>query len=269
MSDNRAFNSPAQDAKCLNERIAENVAGQELDLVGWIFERVTPTNGSQVLELCCGTGAQTTRLLDMVADQGRVVALDISREALSILTSKVGDRVRPRLTLIEANMDNLNEALKRANLHPPAFDMIFCAYGLYYSSNPQEVLKTARCWLRPNGTIVIIGAFGPNNQPLFELLEECGVDIPPKVIESSRSFIFDQVLPWATTSFERVLVNTVVNRVVWKLPNQILNYWIHSTFFVPERLAAVEHRITEHFSSHPFFVNEKWIMMVEMTDARI
>lgn len=268
MNSNRTFNSLTQNTTCLGERIAENVAGQNIDLVSWIFERVTPGSGSQVLELCCGTGMQTTRLLDMVGTDGHVVALDISKEALSTLASRAGNLGQFRLTLIEANMDDLDDALSRADFPCPSFDMIFSAYGLYYSSNPQKVLEVARSWLRPNGSIVVIGPFGPNNQPLFRLLEECGVDIPSKVIESSRTFMFDKVIPWATLSFEKVLINTVNNRITWESPNQVLNYWRHSTFFAPERLAAVESKISEHFGRHSMFVNEKWIMMVQMIHAR-
>lgn len=268
MRGKEAISSRAKEAKLLDERIAENVAAQEIDLVGWIFDRVSVGRGNRVLELCCGTGAQTSRWLDLVGDTGHVVALDVSREALDTLSSKIDVVQLSRLTLIEANMDELGQALNKAGLQWPYFDMIFCAYGLYYSADAETLLQEGKRWLKSNGVIVVVGPFGPNNAPLFELLQNSGVKIHPLVKQSSQNFMFDKVIPWATQNFQSVVISTVVNRVKWTSPENILNYWRNSTFYQKQKLRVVKERLIKYFENHSEFINEKWIIMVEMTHVR-
>lgn len=268
MSDEETILLRGKDAKLLDKRIAENVAAQEVDLVKWIFDRTMVKRGSHVLELCCGTGAQTLRMLDLVGDTGKVVALDISREALDNLISKTDIMKSSRLTTFEANIDELCQSLQMAGLQEACFHLIFCAYGLYYSTDAQRVLQEGKRWLKPNGAIAIIGPFGPNNAPLFEMLQKSEVEIPAFAMYSSQNFMYEVVIPWATRNFKSVIINTVVNRIRWTSPEKILNYWKNSTFYKAEKLAVVEERVNKHFENHSEFINEKWIMMVEMTNEQ-
>jgi len=155
--------SRATQSELLEQRIAENAAAQEIDLPKWIFERVKVSPGDQVLELCCGTGGQTLPILDRVGDSGRVVAIDISRAALDALTSKAGAR-SSRLTCVETSLESFSSALTAAEIRD-GFDLVFCAYGLYYSADALRTLREARSKLRAHGRIVVAGPFGPNKQP--------------------------------------------------------------------------------------------------------
>ena len=165
--------SRATQAELLEQRIAENTASQEIDLATWVFERVQVRPGDRVLELCCGSGGQTLSLLDRVGEAGEVVALDISRAALNTLTSKVAAPVnRDRLMTMEANLDSFSSTLHEARVQQGGFDLVFCAYGLYYSADARQTLQEARSWLKPQGSIVVVGPFGPNNKPLFDLVPD-------------------------------------------------------------------------------------------------
>ena len=265
---NEKFNLRATQAQLLEARIAENVAAQEVDLVKWIFERMAVTPGAEILELCCGTGAQTIRLLDLVGPTGCVVGVDISREALESLTSKADAAQSSRLTLLEANLDELTQALEKSHLQPPYFDLVFCAYGLYYATDSEKILEEAKRWLKSNGRIVIVGPFDRNNGPLFDLLAKSDVGIPAYVKFTSQEFLHEKVLRWAARNFQSVRINTVVNRIRWNSPEKVLNYWKNSTFYDVEKQSAVEIQLNGHFRNHPEFINEKWIMMVEMANAR-
>src|SRR5579864_9579252 len=77
--------SRATEAELLEQRIVENASAQEIDLGAWIFERLRVEPGARILELCCGTGAQTMPLLERVGAKGDVIALDTSRAALITL----------------------------------------------------------------------------------------------------------------------------------------------------------------------------------------
>lgn len=255
----------AQESELLDQRITENLRGQQIGLVQWIFARLKVQPGWHVLELCCGTGSQTLRLLEMVGDSGQVTALDVSGDALEKLKSKVDSATSRRLTTVAAKMEELPRVLRELPLQPPAFDLIFCAYGLYYSSAPEETLGEALKWLKPGGRIAVIGPYRANNGPLFGFLQEAGVEIPPLVIYTSRDFMEAMVIPWALGHFRKITVHTMVNRVVWDKPENLITYWKNSTFYDEARLSSVEQRVAEYFQVNPHFINEKWVMLVEMS----
>jgi ubiquinone/menaquinone biosynthesis C-methylase UbiE len=254
-------------AKLLEQRIAENRRAQDVDLVRWIFDRVTVAKSDQVLELCCGTGSQTLRMLGMLGEGGTMHALDLSREALETLVERASE-FRNKLVTLQADLDDLSGTLKRAELERSQFDLVFCAYGLYYSNDPTRTLNETFAWLKSSGRIVIVGPFGPNNAPLFDLVRASGVTIPEPVVTSSEWFMNRTVLPWAAMKFRTTRISTMVNRVRWATPEHVLNYWQNTTFYSAEHRPEFEERLVRHFARHAAFINEKWVMMVEMTDAR-
>ena len=260
--------SRATQSELLEQRISENAASQEIDLATWIFERIRVQPGAQVLELCCGTGGQTLALVDHVGEAGRVVALDISRKALDTLSSRVPAHEQERLTLVEASLDGFSPRLRETQWQPGSFDLIFCAYGLYYSSDPQRVLESARSWLKADGRLVVVGPFGPNNQPLFDLVRASGAVIAEPVTFSSEHFMLQSVLPWAARNFGSVSVHTMVNPVRWTAAERVLNYWQNTTFYDAEKRPALEQLLRRYFAEHAVFVNEKWVMLLEMSLGR-
>jgi ubiquinone/menaquinone biosynthesis C-methylase UbiE len=260
--------SRATQAELLEQRIAENAASQEIDLATWIFERIQVQPGDRVLELCCGTGGQTLPLLDRVGPSGSVVALDISRKALDTLDSKAGDANRNKLTQVESSLDDFSSSLRQLGMEPGTFDLVFCAYGLYYGADAIRTLAEARSWLNPHGRIVVVGPFGPNNQPLFDLVRASGATISEPVTFSSERFMLQTVLPWGARNFALTSVHTMINPVRWTAPERVLNYWQNTTFYDSRARPAFEELLHQHLARHGVFVNEKWVMLLEMSRGR-
>lgn len=258
--------SRATQSELLEQRIAENTAAQEIDLPTWIFERVRVSSGDRVLELCCGTGGQTLPMLDRVGESCSIVAADISKAALDTLASKAGVRSN-RLTCVETSLENFASALTQKDIHG-GFDLVFCAYGLYYSSDVLRTLREAKAKLNPGGRIVVAGPFGPNNKQLFDLVRASGVTIAEPVVFSSEKFMSQTVVPWGAENFASVAVHTMVNPVRWGTPERVLNYWQNTTFYDAARRAEFERSLHAHFAEHSQFVNQKWVMLVEMSHAR-
>ena len=251
----------------LEQRIAENRASQEVDLVRWIFERIPLGESDRVLELCCGTGGQTLRMLSGLGEGGRVYAVDVSRDALTTLTERAAAN-RSKLAALRATLDDFSGGLQNLGLERPSFDLIFCAYGLYYSSDARKTLDEAFSWLKRDGRIVVVGPFGPNNWQLFDLVRASGVTIPDPVISSSERFMNECVVPWGTVKFQSTQISTMVNPVRWATAERVMNYWQNTTFYSADHRQEFEKRLNRHFERHGEFTNEKWVMMVEMTGAR-
>lgn len=260
----------AQRADATSGRIEANVKAQQTDLVEWILERMELGADDRVLELCCGTGYQTHAFLERLGPKGRLLGIDISREAIEELRGTAPSDGDAKWDVQPGDIDDLGNILDDAGQagHAGPFDLVFCAYGLYYSEDPETVLKEAKARLSDRGRIVVVGPFGPNNGPLFDLLRACGVEIDDYVLWTSRDFMPEVVLPWAGVHFERTTVHTLVNPVTWSTPEDVLSYWRDSTFHDPERRGAVEAAVRERFDEEGVFVNEKWVMMAEACHAR-
>ncbi|MBW1728595.1 MAG: methyltransferase domain-containing protein [Deltaproteobacteria bacterium] len=251
LNDRDQINKRAVDADCLHQRILKNTEYQKINLVEWIFERLHLDPGSRVLELCSGTGNQTLRMIELVGTKGFVVATDISEDALRQLREKVDKKLSGCFTTVAASMDELQNALEKSGLEKHRFDMVFCAYGLYYSTNAEQVLEDNLYRLKNDGRMVVVGPFGPNNDPLFKVLEE------------------SVVVPFACRRFTRNTIHTLVNPVEWKSPDDVIQYWRNTTFFDEKKLDTVQRNVQEHFERNDNFINEKWVMMIVMGGKRV
>lgn len=258
----------ATESSSLKTRIAKNEQAQELDFIGWIFDHLDISAGDTVLELCCGTGAQTVEFLDRVGEEGHVVAVDVSAESLDTLEAEVDADTQSRLTTIEADVMEVESALAEAGFDETTFDIVFCAYGLYYADEPLAVLETASESLAAEGSITVVGPFGPNNGPWFSLLSEAGVELPEFVRYSSSTFMTETVVPWAAENFEQLAVETAVNHIERTDADELFEYWESSTYFDPERADDVQGVLDDYFASADRLVNRKWIMHLTMRSQR-
>ena len=257
--------SRATQSKLLDQRIAENSSAQQVDLGSWIFERLRVESDAKVLELCCGTGGQTLSFLQRARE---IVAVDISPDALNKLAAKVKPDFAKKLTLVESNLNEFGDRLLQANAKQASFDLVFCAYGLYYGTDTAQILNESRRWLKKSGRIVVVGPFGPNNHQLFDIVRASGIVISDAVVSSSERFMLNAVVPWGSINLEEIRISTMVNQVRWTDSERVLSYWENTTFYDPEKRTVFEDRLRRHFEKSGEFVNEKWVMMVEMANAR-
>ena len=242
-----------QSSCSLDERIAMNKSGAT-DLNTWIFSHLGLKSEDHVLELCAGTGYQSLRFLESLK-KGRLVATDIATDSLKALEEH--GEGKGNLTTICADMDDLEFEEK--------FNLIFCAYGLYYSKDPTALLEKMCGWLRPNGRIAIVGPYGPNNDSLFSLLRSAGVTISDYVRYTSQTFMEDTAKPWAHDKGLDVRTHTLVNPVVWSNTEDVLRYWRHSVFYDVQYETQVRTLLDQHIATHGVFRNEKHIMFLEIS----
>jgi len=256
----------AKDSTLLDERISANMC-QQIDLNQWIFSNIEVPSNGRVLELCCGTGAQTICLANIV-NNGHVTAIDISANAITSLNEKIKNNGIKNISAICVDIDSFSIELENNSCSKPYFDLIFCSYGLYYSSNVSELLPKIKQWLKHSGSFIVVGPFGPNNYPLYELLENCKVSISEFVMKTSSTFMYKDLMPWAALNFERVDILTMVNPVVWTEKDTVMSYWKSSTFYDPQKRELVEKNIVKIFDESGHFINEKWVMLVKSRKPR-
>ncbi len=106
------------------------------DLAGAVLEWLAPRAGERVLDLGCGDGVLTRKLVDAGCS---VVGVDMSEDLLAA-ASKLGLDVQ----LADGHALNFNEE----------FDAVFSNAALHWMSEPEKVISGIRRALKPGGRFV-------------------------------------------------------------------------------------------------------------------
>lgn len=180
----------------LNTRIDLNRKYQSKNFEQWLFKRLNVIPGEHILDVGCGTGAQSLRFLDAIGDLGSVSALDLSRSSVEQLINAAGGDAR--LTAIAEDMANLDEVIKK-RFREKKYTLAHSSYALYYSPARMDVLRVMVESLyefgrlaiftpvSPHGMVDIAAKYSPIPDPVLESLE-----FGPKVLESAfRSLFFE------------------------------------------------------------------------------
>jgi len=173
-------------------------------------------NGDSVLDLACGTGLVTKKLIKKVGLNGQVCAIDSSESAIKIAKKWTG--TVKNLHYVRADAEKVQFKTK--------FDAITCQYALFFFPNEQRVLKNMKKILKKNGKITL-AVHGKYNVPYFDcILEPIKKMIPdylPKYPEMDRfgtKKTFSAAIKKA--GFEKI----VVKKFIFEYrPGTFSDYW--------------------------------------------
>ena len=115
-------------------------------------------NGSKILEVGCGVGAQT----EIIAKRNvncQFISIDISKDSIVQAKRKIENQ---GINNVEFRLTDVRELI---NKEEEEYDHIFICFILEHLSNPLEILKNLKKLLKSNGTITIIE--GDHGSTLF------------------------------------------------------------------------------------------------------
>lgn len=212
---------------------------QTIDLNDWVFEKLEISNNSKILELCCGTGAQT-KFLNKMMNGGSLDCVDINKETIEENRKSVD---KDSINYHVSDIDLVE------NYSPKHIDLIFSSYGFYYSKNPTYLHENLYKKLNKNGKFVLVGPVQGNNIELYEIMKMIGVKINDNVLYSSEKFMVDMeeifLNYYSSVNFHRAL-----NKVQYDSADMLLNYWKNTTFYDnskdQEFITAVESYYSEN-----------------------
>ncbi len=131
-----------------HSRESERLQDQAGTLVELLHSDTSYPAGSIVLEVGCGTGAQTITLAGS-SPAAQVVSVDISADSLK--------EARARASVAGlANVEFRQGDIFALPFGPESFDHIFVCFVLEHLSRPLEALTLLSRLLRPGGTITVI-----------------------------------------------------------------------------------------------------------------
>jgi SAM-dependent methyltransferase len=139
-------------------------------------KRTTFPKGCRVLELACGTGILTRRILEALASDGKLTATDLNPPMIEQAQSRVGPDPRLEWRVADAMSLPLPDA---------SFDRVACQFGVMFFPDKPGAFREALRVLRPGGEFAFnvwdsiprnryvqvtherVASFFPGNPPTF------------------------------------------------------------------------------------------------------
>lgn len=102
--------------------------------------------GMHVLEIGCGVGDMACELARAVQPNGKVTAVDISKEQLEIAQQKAKDLNINNIEFKQLSLEQLADLEQK-------YDLAYTRWVLVFLKNPQQNLQTMLDCLKPNGIL--------------------------------------------------------------------------------------------------------------------
>jgi len=143
----------------LQQRLLINKKYQSKNFSDWLFNRLNVVSGEIILDVGCGTGAQTSRFLENIGQNGQVDALDISESSVTFLNERHKDEAR--LNAVVADMANL-EWLTKTTFKNKYYSLAHASYSIYYSPSRMSVLNLMAARILPTGRVAVFTPVAPH-----------------------------------------------------------------------------------------------------------
>ena len=150
----------------LKMRLDLNKKYQSKDFQVWLRKRLAIKNGEQILDVGCGTGAQSIPMAEDAGTHGRVVSLDISSDSIEVLKNSVPEHLKDRISAYTLDMGFLKDFLKE-NYKDKFYSLAQCSYALYYSPKRIEVLEEMQRRTSPLGRVAVFTPSPPHGMIEF------------------------------------------------------------------------------------------------------
>jgi ubiquinone/menaquinone biosynthesis C-methylase UbiE len=105
--------------------------------------------GQTVCDMGCGNGFYTLPIARRVGKKGKVIAVDIQREMLSLLKDRAAaDKVD--------NIESVLGTVVDPKLEPNSVDLVLMVDVYHEFSHPEQMLRAIRQSLRPSGRVALV-----------------------------------------------------------------------------------------------------------------
>src|ERR1041385_2977294 len=92
------------------------------------IELASLSNGSRVLDVCCGSGASALPAAEAVGPEGNVIGVDLAKELLELARTKTSQRRLGNIEFEIVDMLSMRFPVK-------SFDAVVCVFGIFFVPN--------------------------------------------------------------------------------------------------------------------------------------
>lgn len=234
----------------LEKRIEINRAYSSADFDAWLLDKLAVKAGEDILDVGCGSGAQTIPFANLAGPTGSVSSLDISPESVALLRSRVPPDAR--VQAVASDMNDLAKVIADV-FQTKRYSLAHSSYALYYSSKRLDVLDVMRGALKPDGRCAIFTTDRPHG--LVELAARFST-IPPEVEESLR-FGPEVLQPYFVRHFRRVDIHHFHNVVTVPSAEILIEFYRQTTYYDRQAEPRIRAAVEEEIRSSGHFQYEK------------
>jgi SAM-dependent methyltransferase len=141
-------------------------------VVGGVIRRAGLKSGEEILDLGTGTGSLAIEAAALVGATGRVTALDISSEMLSLANGRIAESGRTNIQLREGRAEEIPA-------QDAAFDVVLASLSLMYVIDRAAAARELRRVLRPGGRLVGAVWAAPERCDIVLFQQTAGKFAPP------------------------------------------------------------------------------------------
>jgi len=185
--------------------------------------------GNRILDLACGTGVVTKKIIQKVGNSGYVIGGDTSVTAI---------KIAKKWNIKNSNLDFVN--LDAENFYfSKKFDAITCQYALFFFPDALKALKNMKNHLKDGGRLGITVHGAADRVPFFSSIFDAVTKIIPDYVPKGSP---DLDRFGTKNSLEKIvkkagLTKIVINDFVFNFnPGTIENYWKNYQKYVPKPL---------------------------------
>ena len=224
MNKQKSFEEKATSSFSLDKRLEINANSSACDFQAWLFSKLSIAPAMRILEIGCGSGAQSRVFSRLTGAQGFHFAIDKSEESVKKIKSELSSQ--KNFSAISGDMDNLNEILGKNNLFN--FDLITAIYSLYYSKNPRIVLDAAKIALSSSGVLAVATPVEPHG-----MVEFCRTTTGhlTKEIDLCLNFAWDFLISYFRVNFNDVSIHFFKNTLYINSVEEFLHFYRETTYF--------------------------------------
>jgi ubiquinone/menaquinone biosynthesis C-methylase UbiE len=224
MSLQKTFEEKATSSFSLDRRLEINANSSINDFQAWLFSKIPVTPAMRILEIGCGSGAQSRIFSRLTGAHGIHFAIDKSEESIKKIKSELSSQ--KNFLAISGDMNNLKEILDKNNISN--IDLVTAIYSLYYSKNPRVVLDIAKDSLTSSGMLAVATPVEPHGMVEFC---RCTTGKLTKEIDHCLSFAWTFLIPYFREKFNDVSVYFFKNKLSIHSIEEFLHFYRETTYF--------------------------------------
>ena len=245
----KEFIERSTSSSSLDVRLEANRRSQKIDFKEWSLKILSPEEGDKVLEIGCGTGAQTIPVSRKIGERGSLTFVDLSAQSVATVSEKLGSSTTQRG--IVGSMDDIDDLL---DLNIGKFDLIYSVYAMYYSKEPKRLLDSLLNRLSPDGRLCILGPESPHG---FVELARKYFEIPEEV-DNSLNFRTEVVESFMKENFQSFEVFVIRNPQFFYSTEDALEFFRNTTYYSRKFEKQISEVIEQEISAKSVFVVDKY-----------
>jgi len=207
------------------------------DIDEWIIGKINFKGDEKLLDLCCGNGKQSLRYAKILSGEGSVDAMDISEELLN----EAGRVAESENIKISYHCRDIN---KKLPFPENTFDIVTCAFGIYYVQNIQEVLSEILRVLKPDGKFFVVGPTVDNAREMLDIFEEV---TEQKLSQRREKRMDSEIIPEIKKKFKNVEIEVFKNPLNFPSIEEFIKYTCATLSFKENTDENIREKIIQKF----------------------